>query len=601
MGLIQYYVLLIVSAGLDDTVAAGLNGFSTLQNLARHFGDSSLSDLLEKGKRYLKTKFQSHAGDEMSKIKTHNPMYALSDKTHPSLTAKHQTTSMVCMDCFELCSSLDSVMQLAMARKADEDTIYDIQMAINAIKDYIKHQMRDAQQRKAKEECFSKLSDEVALWLKDFSQKILPVQHREGSKEYFGKKGMTLHVDVIFIREEGKIEKKTYYTVIFRCDQGMLDVLSISDCVLDEVQKDFPKIKQMYAKSDNAICYHSNGAAEGLYKLCKDKGVKLLRYDYNEPNKGKDQCDRDSATAKSLLRSYVDSGKDLLNGEDIYNGLHYTNGLPKSKVGEVGIDAQKTNIEAQDIKLITHYHSFQFLENTMVVWRYYKVGQGIQIPYSRVTFDSGANVVKAYHDTWTATPQQQELRAKLQEKRFSKKRQDRQLCNLIFCSSNQCQASFESIDELKEHELQGVHIFDTAKTSMDLVRSSYVRKMKESGMTKTVMSTDEVVMASQISLEEAMLQSDTFAEICCEGWALPIKKKFRFNPQQLLILKNLFIQGEKSKKKCSAEEAVQEIRKQFSPKDYVTVQQVKGLFHRLTKLLKQGKLSLELETDKQLE
>ena len=106
---------------------------------------------------------------------------------------------------------------------------------------------------------------------------------------------------------------------------------------------------------------------------------------------------------------------------------------------------------------------------------------------------------------------------------------------------------------------------------MDLVRSAYVSKMKESGMTKTAMSTAEGVIESPNYLQEAMAKSETFSQICCEGWALPVKKTFRFSPQQLLILKNLFIQGEKSKKKCSAEEAVKEIRKQLSPKDYVTV------------------------------
>ena len=33
-------------------------------------------------------------------------------------------------------------------------------------------------------------------------------------------------------------------------------------------------------------------------------------YDYNEPCCGKDQCDCESAAAKSIIRSSIDSGND---------------------------------------------------------------------------------------------------------------------------------------------------------------------------------------------------------------------------------------------------------------------------------------------------
>ena len=57
---------------------------------------------------------------------------------------------------------------------------------------------------------------------------------------------------------------------------------------------------------------------------------KLVRYDFNEPCRGKDQCDREAAGAKSLIQSYVDAGHDLECAEDIYTALHYGNGMKKS-------------------------------------------------------------------------------------------------------------------------------------------------------------------------------------------------------------------------------------------------------------------------------
>ena len=40
--------------------------------------------------------------------------------------------------------------------------------------------MDDAQQKKTKSFGFDQLDDETYIWLKDFSQKILPMKFREG-------------------------------------------------------------------------------------------------------------------------------------------------------------------------------------------------------------------------------------------------------------------------------------------------------------------------------------------------------------------------------------------------------------------------------------
>ena len=42
----------------------------------------------------------------------------------------------------------------------------------------------------------------------------------------------------------------------------------------------------------------------------------MLRYDFNEPCKGKDQFDRESAGAKAVINSYVSSGNDVMRADD---------------------------------------------------------------------------------------------------------------------------------------------------------------------------------------------------------------------------------------------------------------------------------------------
>ena len=42
-----------------------------------------------------------------------------------------------------------------------------------------------------------------------------------------------------------------------------------------------------------------------------------LRYDYNEPCKGKDQYDLESADANTIIRSHVDAGNYFMTTENI--------------------------------------------------------------------------------------------------------------------------------------------------------------------------------------------------------------------------------------------------------------------------------------------
>ena len=100
---------------------------------------------------------------------------------------------------------------------------------------------------------------------------------------------------------------------------------------MEEFKHNVPSVNMLFCKSDNANCYHSNFVAERLYHLCKQHGIQLLQYVYNEPSKRKDQCDRESATAKAFLRNYVDAGNDLANANDIYSGLHYISGVANAK------------------------------------------------------------------------------------------------------------------------------------------------------------------------------------------------------------------------------------------------------------------------------
>ena len=107
--------------------------------------------------------------------------------------------------------------------------------------------------------------------------------------------------------------------------------MSIANLPLDKFYKDLPRVKDLYAKSDNAGSYHGHSYAEALYMMYKDKGFTLKRYDYNEPCHGTDQCDREAAGAKSLMRTYIDADNDIHAAEDVFKALHYGKDIQNAK------------------------------------------------------------------------------------------------------------------------------------------------------------------------------------------------------------------------------------------------------------------------------
>ena len=204
-------------AGLDDVTAAGMNGFKVLQDIAEKWKCQDILKSLEKGKRYLKSNYPARCSED-SKIKSHSTLFALSDTTDADLTKSSQTLdNKDCTECTDLISSLNKVKEIVLESK-DEDLLYDVNVAIGDVEAYMKHQIRDAQQKLAKTMAFEMLDEETGFWLKDFCQKILPAKFREGQKEYFGKKGMTLHVDVVFLKENNQLRKKVYFTAVYRCE-----------------------------------------------------------------------------------------------------------------------------------------------------------------------------------------------------------------------------------------------------------------------------------------------------------------------------------------------------------------------------------------------
>ena len=133
-----------------------------------------------------------------------------------------------CKDCVELWEAIDAVRVIGEASESLE-AHYDLKTATEDIKLYVNHLFRDAQQKKTKPFALDEAS---CFLLKDYCQKILPMKFREGQIDYFGKKGMALHVDIIFTMVNMKLQKNIYFTSMQTADKVAKDILALAGNIL---------------------------------------------------------------------------------------------------------------------------------------------------------------------------------------------------------------------------------------------------------------------------------------------------------------------------------------------------------------------------------
>lgn len=318
---------------------------------------------------------------------------------------------------------------------------------------------------------------------------------------------------------------------------------------------------------------------EALFRMCERHNKTLVRYDFNEPCKGKDQCDREAAYAKSLIRSYVDAGHDVQSASDVARAFQYARGLTDTKVAVAEVNNAQPRLVAprnSEVIGIKSYHSFRFHKTHMVAWRYYDVGSGIKLQYVGVQYSPSIKLVESF-----VTCQQITLpeASSTPVCKRVKERQDRKANLLFFCPEPGCSKVCESRDQLEQHCLSENHEYLSAKSSSDLIKLSYMNRINSSmHATRTVFSPVDVGTTSSIS-QQICLPSVMNLQ---PGWALPKRANFRYSAKQKKVLMKIFLDGEEGNNKMSAEQAVQHIRttKKLKVDEYVKVSQVKSLFSR---------------------
>ena len=154
-------------ASLDDFTAAEMNGFQVLLAIAEKWKYQDLAKSLHNGKRYLKSKYSAKCSED-STFCSHSTAFAISDTTDSDLSQPSQVIhDEDCADFVELISVINQVRDLVLESK-EEDLLYDFNVAAADVEAYIKHQIRDVQQKLAKINAFELPDERTAFWLKHY-------------------------------------------------------------------------------------------------------------------------------------------------------------------------------------------------------------------------------------------------------------------------------------------------------------------------------------------------------------------------------------------------------------------------------------------------
>ena len=118
-----------------------------------------------------------------------------------------------------------------------------------------------------------------------------------------------------------------------------------------------------------------------IISTSRRSGIEVIRYDFSDPQSGKDLCDRKIAPCKQRLRHYVAENHNLESAKDIKKGLESPPGIAGTSIAECKIDqsAMSTGAAYNKIPGITKYNNFSLTSKSMRVWQAYNVGEGVDI------------------------------------------------------------------------------------------------------------------------------------------------------------------------------------------------------------------------------
>lgn len=151
--------------------------------------------------------------------------------------------------------------------------------------------------------------------------KFLPRKYREKQCEWFRKRGLSWHVSRVISKHGDTFNVQSFVHIIDNSIQDWFLVASILENLLQKVKVKNSQITKAFLRSDDVGCYHNNMLILACNDLSQSSGVQIVRYDFSEPQNGKDICDRIICPMKSSISSFCNERHDIVSVVDMHTAL----------------------------------------------------------------------------------------------------------------------------------------------------------------------------------------------------------------------------------------------------------------------------------------
>ena len=215
--------------GLDYFSTEGAQAFETLQivvnTLEKGGADSTwareMSKTLQETKRYLKTDYKSHVGQE-ERCADHCTNFSLSDPQNEAFRQQcDHIHNELCNYCCKLDEVLSNIMNMincpnvTLTDQQQSQVAFDLTHAVEAIHDWKAHLLRSINQEQAKQDVLSALTDDSVLIIMDWAMKYLPKRYREQMSDFYGKRGKSWYVACVIFRSGSKSHSVETFVPVF--------------------------------------------------------------------------------------------------------------------------------------------------------------------------------------------------------------------------------------------------------------------------------------------------------------------------------------------------------------------------------------------------
>ena len=243
------------------------------------------------------------------------------------------------------------------------------------------HVLRSASQDQARIDALEKLDDNTVLIINDWAMKFLPQKYRESQTDWFGKRGISWHVSVVFRRMSGVLQWQGFLHIVQSCNQGSAAVVKIMQDVLNTIKLEHSEINKAFFRQDNAGCYHSSSTVLSCPVISSSTGIEIKRIDFSDPQGGKGAADRLAATCKNHVRTFINEGNDVTNAEQLKSALLSHGGIEGVRVAVMqSVEEEAVVDDNRKIIGINKLNNFEFKDEILVAWRAYGMGKGKEIP-----------------------------------------------------------------------------------------------------------------------------------------------------------------------------------------------------------------------------